>query len=156
MASLLMGKRRVELGGYLSDSPGVEPPPGSTDRTQGVCGVVGLDGSNGLERGIKRHPATYPYFEYTFIKAYKQCTQKIYHVSTDTAFSARLDCDRLDCTKTGDVIRKNSPSRNSTDRTRGYFSGFPECIHCLAPSNKLTFGGTYKFMPYEYECYTQK
>ena len=33
----------------VSDSPGVEPTPGSTDRTQGVCGVVGLDCANGLE-----------------------------------------------------------------------------------------------------------
>ena len=46
------GIQRVELGGYLSDSPGVEPTPGSTDRTQGVCGVVGLDCADGLEREI--------------------------------------------------------------------------------------------------------
>ena len=44
--------RGVELGGYLSDSPGVEPTPGSTDRTQGVCGVVSLDCADGLEREI--------------------------------------------------------------------------------------------------------
>ena len=56
------GIRRVELGGYLSDSPGVEPTPGSTDRTQGVCGVVGLDCADGLEREIERNPATHTNF----------------------------------------------------------------------------------------------
>ena len=107
------GIRRLELGWYLSDSPGVEPTPGSTDRTQGVCGVVGLDCADGLEREIERHPATHTYFEYTSIKAYKPCAQKNYHVSSDTAFRARLDC-----TETGDVIHKNSPGGNSTGRTR--------------------------------------
>ena len=48
-----------------------------------------------------------------FIKAYKPCAQKNYHISTDTAFRARLDC-----TKTGDVIHKNSLGRNSMRRTR--------------------------------------
>ena len=47
---------------YLSDSPSVEPTPGSTDRTQGVCGVVGLDCADGLEREIERHPATHTYW----------------------------------------------------------------------------------------------
>ena len=107
------GIQRVEFGRYLSDSPGVEPTPGSTDRPWGVCGVVGLDCAHGLEREIERPPATHPYFEYTFIKAYKACAQKNYHVSSDTAFRARLDC-----TKPGDVIQRNSPGRNSTGRTR--------------------------------------
>ena len=107
------GIRRLELGWYLSDSPGVEPTPGSTDCTQGVCGVVGLDCADGLEREIERHPATHTYFEYTSIKAYKPCAQKNYHVSSDTAFRARLDC-----TETGDVIHKNSPGGNLTGRTR--------------------------------------
>ena len=107
------GIRRLELGWYLSDFPGVEPTPGSTDCTQGVCGVVGLDCADGLEREIERHPATHTYFEYTSIKAYKPCAQKNYHVSSDTALRARLDC-----TETGDVIHKNSPGWNSTDRTR--------------------------------------
>ena len=75
--------------------------------------MEGLDCADGLEREIERHPATHPYFEYTFIKAYKPCAQKNYHVSSDTAFRARLDC-----TKPGDVIHKNSPGRNSTGRTR--------------------------------------
>ena len=107
------GIRRLELGWYISDSPGVEPTPGSTDRTQGVCGVVGLDCADGLEREMERHPATHTYFEYTSIKAYKPCAQKNYHVSSNTAFRARLDC-----TETGDVIHKNSPGGNSTGRTR--------------------------------------
>ena len=63
----LAGIRRLELGWYLSDSPGVELTPGSTDRTQGVCGVVGLDCADGLKREIERHPATHTYFEYTSI-----------------------------------------------------------------------------------------
>ena len=52
-----------------------------------------------------------------FFKAYKPFAQKNYHVSTDTAFRARLDC-----TKSGDVKQNNSPGRNSTGTTRRTFS----------------------------------
>ena len=125
--------RHTQLGGYLSDSPApvssVEPQPGSTDRTQRVCGVVGLDWADGLERKIQRHPATHPYFEYTFIKAYKPCAKKNYYVSMDTDVRTTLDC-----TKTSDVIQKNSPGRNSTRELGEYFFGSPEWIHYLSPS----------------------
>ena len=107
------GIRRVELGGYLSDSPGVEP--GSTDRTQ--PGSL-WSGGFGLCRWLRTENLTSSgntsvLWKYTFIQAYKPCAQNNYHVSTDTAFRARLDC-----TKAGDVIHKNSSGRNSTGRTR--------------------------------------
>ena len=87
---------------------------------------MGFDCADGLERQIKCHPATHPYFKCTFIKAYKPCAPKNYHVSADTAFRAWLDC-----TKTSDVIHKNSPGRNLTGRIRlSRMDPLPGSIDC--------------------------
>ena len=97
-----VGIRRVELGGYLSDSPSwshhLVPPTAHRGFVAWWVRTMPM-AWNGKFNVIRQHIRT--------------LNTLLHHVSTDTAFRAWLEC-----TKTDDVIQKNSPGRNSMGRTR--------------------------------------
>ena len=63
-------------------SPSKTGLSGSTARLhhkQGVCGLVGFDCADSLERDISHYPATRPCFKDTFIEACESYSHKTYH-----------------------------------------------------------------------------
>ena len=107
----------------------MEPTPGSTDRTQGVCGVVGLDCADGLEREIERHPATHTTLNTLLLK-------HISHAHGRTTTFPAIPPLEPDWTAPKPVTSYTRIHRVGIRRVElgGYFFGSLEWTHCLAPS----------------------